>query len=155
MCRVQLIKLTKNNRSLEYQYGNTKGGINAGERISSPFGFDSIDTDYEAKANYTGARVIEDATVAAGETTVDVTPLWTSKTVDSRNPLDPRQDEADSVLIEVVKANGKVLKVADTADADHFTVTPKSGEAGTYTLTFASAFSADEATAIKFGYVYE
>ena len=139
---------------IEYQYGISKGGINAGDRISSPFGFDTPDTDYAAKSEYTGARVVEDVTLEANKTTVDVTPLWGSKTVDARSDNPKRQAETNSVLIEVVKVGDKVYKVGETADDTHFTVAPKVGAEGTFTITFASApVTAD--TAAKYGYVYD
>ena len=140
---------------IEYQYGVSKGGINAGDRISSPFGFDTPDTDYTAKADYTGARVVETYTTESAGTKQTVAPIWGSKTVDSGHDNPKRQNLVSSVIIEKVAIGNTSYEVITSGvpSGTQVLVAPNETDSSKFDLTFASSIG--ESTEIKYGYVYE
>ena len=116
---------------IEYQYGIDKGGIHNGDRISSPFGFDTPDTDYAAKAEYTGSRVVETYTAGAAGATQTIKPFWGSTNYDNFDKDGvKRTEKRSSVIIEKVVIGDTEYKIVNAAPAaaDEVQVTPKTGD---------------------------
>lgn len=115
--------------------GNDKGGVKNGDLFNDPFKLGAMN---DARVNYTGAAVVENHTVTAGEASahaVTVAPVW--------NPfIGIEKVVLDGVAYEIVAAGSEVANVSCSVSNK--------------TITFASAdthFVADKVLA--FGYKYD